>query len=124
MIKIRTELPCLPLIQERFWNEIKDKEEYTKVKYLPEFEFYMFPQIWGSTSLGFGGIGGQAMTSAYTTVIVDDYYGWCGVFFGEILAYTVFNPNQMFYEDLHNRQMESVSRQGKYLRKECEVIIA
>lgn len=72
MSKIRTELPCLPLIQERFWNEVKDKEEYTKVKYLQEFEFYMFPQAWGSTSLGFGGIGGQAMTSAYTTVITDN----------------------------------------------------
>lgn len=32
----------------------------------------MFPQAWGSTSLGFGGIGGQAMTSAYTTVITDN----------------------------------------------------
>lgn len=29
----------------------------------------MFPQMWGSTALGFGGIGGAAMTSAYTVVV-------------------------------------------------------
>lgn len=119
MRKIRTELPCLPLIQERFWNEVKNKEEYGRgICCWPEFEFYMFPQVWGDTSLGFGGIGGQAMTSAYTTVIVDNCTGWCGVFFGERLAYTILNPNQAFYDDLHNGRMESVSKSGKYLRKE------
>lgn len=118
MIKIRTELPCLPLIQERFWNVVKDKEEYTKSKYPPEFEFYMFPQVWGDTSLGFGGIGGQAITTAYTTVIIDNAAGWCGVFFGEGLAYTILNPNPLFYEDLRNWRMESKSKRGKYLRKE------
>lgn len=29
----------------------------------------MFPQTWGSTSLGFGGMGGAAMTPAYTVVV-------------------------------------------------------
>ncbi len=29
----------------------------------------MFPQMWGSTALGFGGIGGAAMTPAYTVVV-------------------------------------------------------
>lgn len=29
----------------------------------------MFPQTWGSTALGFGGLGGAAMTEAYTTVL-------------------------------------------------------
>lgn len=118
VIHIRTGLPCLPLVQERFWNAIRDKEEYTKSKYPPEFELYMFPQVWGDTSLGFGGIGGQAMTSAYTTVVIDNYAGWCGVFFEEGLAYTILNPNQLFYEDLHNGQMECISKQGKYIRKE------
>lgn len=115
-IKMRTKLPCLPLIQEKFWNVVKDKKEYAKSKYLPEFEIYMFPQVWGDTSLGFGGVGGQAMTSAYTTVIIDEFTGWCGIFFGERLAYLVLNPNQLFYEDLHNWNMESVRNHGKYLR--------
>lgn len=108
----------MPLIQERFWNEVKDKEEYSNGKYRPEFEMYMFPQVWGDTSLGFGGIGGQAMTSAYTTVITDESTGWCGIFFGERLAYLVLKPNRLFYEDLHNWYMESVRNHGKYLRIE------
>jgi hypothetical protein len=29
----------------------------------------MFPQVWGSTALGFGGVGGAAMTPAYTVAI-------------------------------------------------------
>ena len=29
----------------------------------------LFPQLWGSTALGFGGIGGAAMTYAYTCVV-------------------------------------------------------
>lgn len=114
---MRLALPCLPLIQERFWNEVKEKEEYAKSKYWPEFEMYMFPQMWGDTSLGFGGIGGQAMTSAYTTVIIDNNTGWHGVFFGERLAYIINSPNEKFYENLRNWNMESVSRKGKYKRQ-------
>ena len=29
----------------------------------------MFNQLWGSTALGFGGLGGAAMTNAYTVVL-------------------------------------------------------
>lgn len=79
MIKTRTELPCLPLIVERFWNEVKDKKEYNNSKYYPNPELHMFPQVWGDTSLGFGGIGGQAITSAYTTIVIDNNTGWWGV---------------------------------------------
>lgn len=117
---MRTELPCLPLIQERFWNAIKDELSDEEKKYYPEFEMNMFLQTWGDTSLGFGGVGGQAMTSAYTTVVTDVYSGWCGVFFGERLAYKIKDPNQKFYEDVHNGQMEPVSKKGVYIRKEGE----
>lgn len=74
---MRTELPCLPLIQERFWNAIKDELDEREKKYYPELEMDMFLQTWGDTSLGFGGIGGQTMTSAYTAVVRDIYSGWC-----------------------------------------------
>lgn len=80
----------------------------------------MFPQVWGDTSLGFGGIGGQAMTTVYTTVVIDDVSGWCGVFFGERLAYIILNPNEKFYEDSRRGQMESVSKRGKYFRQEIK----
>ena len=105
---MRADLPCLPLIHERFWNEIKEELSEEEKKYYPEFEMTMFLQTWGDTSLGFGGIGGQAITSAYTTVVRDIYSGWCGVFFGERLAYKIKNPNEKFNEDVRNGNMRPV----------------
>lgn len=115
---MRTELPCLPLIQERFWNAIKGDLSEQESKYYPDFEMTMFKQTWGSTALGFGGIGGQAMTSAYTTVVIENYSGWCGVFFGERLAYKIKNPNQKFYECIRNGHMVEVGKHSIYTRKD------
>ena len=115
---MRTDLPCLTLIQERFWNAIKDELDEKDKKYFPEFEMTMFLQTWGDTSLGFGGIGGQMMTSAYTTVVRDIYSGWCGVFFGEKLAYKIKDPNQTFNEDICKFQMKPVYAKGAYVRKD------
>lgn len=63
-----------------------------------------FSQTWGSTALGFGGVGGDALTTASTTVIriPNDRYV---VFFGSELAYVVENPTKEFFEDLQNRRM-------------------
>ena len=116
---MRTELPCLPLIQERFWNEIKNElDDGSSKKYYPEFEMTMFMQTWGSTALGFGGIGGQAMTSAYTTIVSEVYSGWVGVFFGESLAYKINNPNQKFYEDVRDNNMQPTYKASVYKREE------
>jgi len=117
---MRTELPCLPLIQERFWNAIKDDLSEEEKKYRPEFTMDMFEQTWGNTALGFGGIGGQAITSAYTTVVRDMYSGWCGVFFGERLAYKIKDPNQKFNEDVLYRDMKPTYQYGVYIREDRE----
>lgn len=111
-------LPCLPLIQERFWNAIKDDLTKEDKKYCPEYEMTMFLQTWGSTALGFGGIGGQAMTSAYTTVVREIYSNWCGVFFEERLAYKIKDPNQTFNEDVCKFQMKPVYEKSVYFRKD------
>ena len=115
MIKIH--LPCLKDIVETFKHEIYNKDYEFFRKYGCEPQVYVFPQTWGSTALGFGGIGGQAMTAAYTTVVEDFNSGWCGVFFGTKLAYIIKNPNQMFFEDMQKNNMEPISRKGKYLRE-------
>lgn len=109
-------VPCLKLIEDRFWNEIKKSEVCKDYKY-PSFELYMFPQTWGSTALGFGGIGGQAITTAYTTVVIDKYTSICGVFFGERLAYIVTNPNQLFMEDCIQHNMASCHDYNRYIRE-------
>lgn len=36
-----------------------------------DVEVYMFKETWGSTALGYGGIGGAAMTPAYTVIVVS-----------------------------------------------------
>lgn len=68
----------------------------------------MFEQTWGSTALGFGGIGGQAITDAYT-VIVDGPQGDACVYFAGRLAYHIERPNQQFREDMANQNMRAVS---------------
>lgn len=67
----------------------------------------MFPQTWGSTSLGFGGIGGQAITEAYTVVVDSDRAGACAVYFGGRFAYLVEHARQnpAFRQDVFNQSM-------------------
>lgn len=73
---------------------------------------YHFPQMWGSTSLGFGGMGGAAMTTAYTTVIVCDKDA--AVFFGGRHAYSVDNFTDDFFKDVASHRMPSVKDAVKY----------
>lgn len=74
-----------------------------------------FPQAWGSTALGFGGIGGQAMTSALTVVVTMG--NTACVYFGGGLAYTIEKPNRKFHEDLAAQSMNPVSRKTQYWDK-------
>jgi hypothetical protein len=46
----------------------------------------MFPQLWGSTALGFGGVGGSACTWAYTCVVAGPEQH-LAVYFGGRFAY-------------------------------------
>ena len=76
---------------------------------------YMFEQMWGSTALGFGGMGGQAMTNAMTYVVIPDYSdGPAYVYFGGRFAYEVKNFNENFKKDVRNNRMASVAERGRY----------
>lgn len=119
------ELPCLPLIEERFHNEIRKRYPMSKwdvytpknimdaVKY-PEFDFHVFSQVWGSTALGFNGIGDRALTKSYTTVVKEMNLNIYGVFFGERFAYMVKDPNELFQKDFEEHNMKSVFESFKY----------
>jgi hypothetical protein len=65
----------------------------------------MFVQTWGSTALGFGGIGGQAITSAYVSVIESQLTGEYAVYFHGRLAYVIKRANEKFWEDVHRHSM-------------------
>jgi len=72
----------------------------------------MFTQMWGSTALGFGGIGGAAMTTAYTIILECE--GRYAVYFGGRFAYLIERPNETFFEDMVRQQMEKVADANKY----------
>jgi hypothetical protein len=67
--------------------------------------YSMFPQTWSSTALGFGGIGGQAITSAYVCIIESNLVGGHAVYFGGRLAYVINRPNELFIEHLARQRM-------------------
>ena len=107
-------LPNLPLIQERFFNSIQSDLIQNNIR-RPEFEVInVFSQTWGSTALGFGDIGGQAITTAYTTIIENVDLGYVAVFFGEKMAYVIKHPNEKFVEDVNKRNMCSIRNCLKY----------
>lgn len=64
----------------------------------------MFEQTWGSTALGFGGIGGAAMTTAYTGIIQAGEETFA-VYFHERFAYEVTKPNDHFFKDMEKKEM-------------------
>lgn len=83
-----------------------------------DFELHTFDQIWGSTALGFGGIGGQAMTAARTYVFVPISCNQkCFVYFAGRFAYFA-DYTSAFQKDLFACQMASVTQSGKYKKRE------
>ena len=81
-------------------------------------EFRVFPQTWASTALGFGGIGGQAITTANTIIICNGLTNVYTVFFRGRFAYKIENPNKTFYEDMRCEDMSGVA--GAKKRYEME----
>lgn len=77
-------------------------------------DLYMFDQTWASTALGFGGVGGSAMTTATTYVFVPSTLERAYVYFGGRFAYDT-PINDRFREDLRNRRMASVAEEGRYV---------
>lgn len=81
---------------------------------IDHFYMYTFEQVWGSTALGFGGIGGQALTEANTYVFVPAGIDQkCFVYFAGRFAYSA-DCTEVFMGDIQKKQMASVSMSGKY----------
>ena len=83
------------------------------------FDIYAFPQTWGSTALGHGGIGGAAMTSVLTVVIGVKRQHYC-VYFGGIFAYHVSKPTEEFFTDLHKFSMKMKGKHSQYSNEPIE----
>ena len=113
------ELPNLQLVRERHNNAVRALKNAGYKGY--DLEFYVFPQTWPSTALGFEGIGGQAFTTAHTVVVVDPHEKWCSVFFGDERAYTLLEPNELFFTDVKSGAMARQSRAGLYRTKQDDI---
>lgn len=79
--------------------QIRPNEHNTSVR--------MFSQQWSSTALGFGGIGGQAFTDAYTVIVEGPRRDVC-VYFGGRLAYHIERPSAEFIADAASCNMAPV----------------
>jgi hypothetical protein len=83
-----------------------------------DFEVYaMFPQTWGSTALGHGGMGGASMTTAYTVVLECQHTQEFLVYFGGTWCYTVSRRSaniDAFVEDCRNHCLVSKRKSEKY----------
>ena len=105
LLTIETDFPC------RLENE-------TPLPTVDDFEIYCFEQTWGSTALGFGGIGGQAITTAMTYVFIPICCNQkCLVYFAGRFAYSV-PYNDIFMSDVLARNMAPVYKSWKYNTKE------
>lgn len=108
----------LLIINEDLWNRFDgDKDDYVSVD---DFELHMFEQVWGSTTLGFGGLGGQAMTTANTYVFVPVTCNQnCFVYFGSGFAYEAEVCEQL-KQDIKNHSMKPCYQAGHYRKREEE----
>lgn len=106
----QTDFSIINKLLEDFQIDIKEPDD---------FEVYVFPQTWGSTALGYGGIGGQAITSASTIVLYAFDINIVRVYFGGgRLAYEIKDPNKLFFEDMQGCNLADKMRSGKYKRKD------
>jgi len=110
---------------ERIKQSMKDNIKMPTIKKTRrpderDIEIVLFAQTWGSTSLGYGGMGCSAMTPAYT-VVVQTPSTSCVYFGGGELAYKIDHATQSpegrqrFFGDLHSHSMTSVSSSRVYL---------
>lgn len=83
-----------------------------------DFSVYaMFPQTWGSTALGHGGIGGSAVTTAYTVVLECSQLSEMLVYFGSQFCYKVNQRSvnfATFVNDCQEQNLASKRESGKY----------
>ncbi len=68
-------------------------------------QIFSWPQIWGSTACGFGGIGGAAMTTAQTVVVKCMGLDVALVYHHNKFAYAIEEPNEKFEERFRERNL-------------------
>lgn len=111
--------------QQKQWAESKKQgvdvfETVKRRPYMSDVTVDMFVQTWSNTSCGFGGMAGQAFTSAYTVVVFCDMTNEYAVYHAGQFAYLIKMETQSkegydrFREDLAGRCLAGYMDKGKY----------
>jgi len=78
-----------------------------------DLDVFMFPQVWGSTALGFGGMGGSSPRQANTVVVMCRKVQAAAIYFAGEHAYTVdlkdSNVHKQLHDDIRDRRVPSRS---------------
>ena len=121
-------LPDLSKLQKKAEGEIARIFNFSRYAFVGH-DVFVFTQTWASTALGFGGVGGSAMTTKYTTVFrthifsiysnykMDKDMFFYTVFFDSEFAYIIPSEgqrNERIEEDIKKRQMKSVREAKDY----------
>lgn len=93
---------------DAFKNNTVPTTTHTRRPYTDEVNVTLFNQTWGSTALGYDGIGGSAMTDAYT-VVVEFLSVYCVYFGCGHLAYKI-DAGQLDNESLEKFQKHMDTR--------------
>lgn len=80
-------------------------DESKGITSLEDIEIKVWKQTWPNTTLGFGGIGGQEISSAYTVVLINTIFTECVVFHGMRLAYKTELTREIMERIAHNNLM-------------------
>lgn len=109
--------------EKRDWEVYRNTKEDVRVpaRRRPttrDFGVYaMFPQTWGSTALGHGGMGGAAVTTAYTVVLECYATQEFLVYFGSEFCYKVDRRSrnlEVFVNDCRTHYLASKRDSEKY----------
>lgn len=85
---------------QRLQELFEEEGEYYEI----DPEIMAFNQTWPNTSCGFGGISGQAFTTAMTAVVLSRSLGTAVVYHNGKLAYYA-EANEKFFEAVENRNL-------------------
>jgi hypothetical protein len=89
--------------------------EFSRRPYQSELKVFVFPQTWPSTALGYSGIGGSSMTSAYT-IVAQCCNNICVYFGSDRLAYRIeldkisSSGRENYFTDIQFHNMASVDK--------------
>ena len=83
--------------------------------YEDDIEVHSWPQGWGDTALGFGGIGGQMIMTAQTVVV--QCYGHYLVYHGGRFAYGVTRLDDEFVQAFNGRRLPGQREPAKFKRE-------